>query len=235
MLTIPTLTKPLQRQLTRLVGHWTAWQRPPAAPAPLSRAVQRAPATYKHDLGIRRVTSTALRLDTGEYRALLEVTGMPLESHDAASAEAFLGQLAGVLNALRPRGVQMVARSRPGGFTRHLHEREQAAMALRDPAQRQVGTAQVRHYQRMATNGDARALHFYVVVPGKRERELEHATAALINGFGQIGLPLRRVAGDELSLVLGEWWRGQLPTHWYYRLGDATLNVAPHAARVTAK
>lgn len=172
-------------------------------------------------------------LPDGTARVLYEVRGMALASRTADEAEGFLRDLAGLLNALRPAGVHMIARSRPGGFTRHLDERERGALALDDPARRALGAAQVGHYRRMAANGDARALAFYLVVPAKNPRSAAAEQKAYETLFGQIGLPLRHVAEPEQSLVLAEWWRGDVPTHWYYRLGDSAINVAPHDAKVT--
>ena len=211
-------------------SRWQAWQRPPDALA-LRR---HAPPTYKQDVQIRAVRPESVVLVKDGVRALFEVQGMPLQSSDPDAAEAFLGSLAGLLNALRPRGIQMVARGKPGGFSLHLRERERTTLALDDPAARLLGAAQVQHYTRMAANGDARAISFYVCLPARTPRQLADDCTAVTTLFAQIGLPLRRVVEPELSLVLAEWWRGDLPTHWYYRLGDVALNVAPHTAKVTA-
>lgn len=230
----PRMPRTLAAGWSRLAARLTRWERPPAAPAPLSRAARAAPATAR-DVALRRIAPGGVVLADGQHRALFEVGGMPLSSSSAAQAEAFLGELAGLLNAVRGRGVQMVARSRPAGFTQHLQERKAAALALPDPAARALGLAQVAHYERMAANGDARALAFYVVLPARGAGELERAAPKLVALFRQVGLVLRRVQEPELSLVLAEWWRGTLPTHWYYRLGDASISVARHAAAVKVR
>ena len=191
--------------------------------APLApHRMARLPATYAADLPIKGVRQRVVAVDGG-LRAVCEVQGVPLTVWSPEEAEGFLSGWAGILNALKGGGVQFVARSRQGALKAAVEARR--AQAERDALvpYREMGLASARHLEALMHGGDARSLEFFLVVPGKRESEIDADAATYANMFGQIGLRLRRLAEPELSLRLAHITRPDLPTHWYYSLGDTAL------------
>jgi hypothetical protein len=172
----------------------------------------------------------------GGLRAICEVQGVPLSSWSQEEAEGFLRRWAGVLNALKGGGVQFVARSRDGALRAAAAQRRADAEGNALVPYREMGLASARHLEALMQHGDARALEFLLVVPGKREAEVDADVATYAHLFGQIGLHLRRLEEPELSLRLASATRPDVPTHWYYRLGEAAVySENPHAPAGTRR
>lgn len=207
---------------TRWAGSLTdrAWKTVDAPLAPSK--MQNLPATYKTDVPLKAVRQRVAVVDGG-LRALCEVQGVPMSVWSAQEAEGFLQGWAGLLNALKPGGVQFVARSRNGALKDSVAQRRSQAEREELAPYREMALASANHMEAMMTGGDARSLEFFLVVPGKREAEIDADVATYSNMFGQIGLRLRRIQEPELSLRLAQITRPDLPTHWFYSLGDVAV------------
>jgi hypothetical protein len=192
------------------------------------------PATYVQDVPLRAIRRRVVAVEGG-LRALCEVQGVPLSVWSPEEAEGFLRRWAAVLNALKPGGVQFVARSRDGALREAVLTRRADAEA--DPLlpYREMGLAATRHLEALMEYGDARSLEFFLVVPGRREAEIDADVATYANMFGQIGMRLRRLEEPELSLRLSSITRPDVPTHWYYELGSLAGPAASPDAPAPSK
>jgi hypothetical protein len=220
---------------TRWVGSLTdrPWQ---TVSAPLAPAKMRnLPATYKEDVPLKAVRRRVVAVDGG-LRAICEVQGVPLTVWSREEAEGFLSRWAAVLNALKPAGVQFVARSRDGALRAAVAQRRADAEGDALVPYKELGLASARHLEGLMQHGDARALEFFLVVPGKREADVDADVATYAHVFGQLGMRLRRLEEPELSLRLASVTRPDVPSHWYYSLGDVAMysenpNAGPRARR----
>jgi hypothetical protein len=180
------------------------------------------PATYKEDVPLKAVRRRVVAVDGG-LRAVCEVQGVPLTVWSQEEAEGFLRRWAAVLNAIKGGGVQFVARSRDRALREAVAQRRADAEGDALVPYREMGLASARHLDALMQGGDARSLEFFLVVPGKREAELDADVATYANLFGQIGMRLRRLEEPELSLRLASVTRPDVPTHWYYELGALSV------------
>jgi Helicase HerA, central domain len=182
----------------------------------LRRAVAGAPATWQQEVQIARVEDAVRLRDGGAWRAVYEVQGVPYELYSAEEAEGFLRRWAALLNAAPGAGMQFVARALEGGLTRYVQERRAHASTFEQPAYRALGLAAADHLDRLSQRGDARALQFYVCVPGKSRRAALQAGAQLQRVAARLGMTLRPIVGEELVASLARLWRGDVPGHWWY-------------------
>jgi hypothetical protein len=218
---------------TRWVGSWTnlhdrPWTTQEAPLAP--RRMRNLPATYTEDVPLKAVRRKVVAVDGG-LRAICEVQGVPLSVWSQEEAEGFLRRWAAVLNALKGGGVQFVARSRDGALREAVAQRRAQAEGDALVPYQEMALASARHLEALMQQGDARQLEFFLVVPGTREAEIDADVATYANQFGQIGMRLRRLEEPELSLRLASVTRPDVPTHWYYELGDLSIYGANPTAR----
>jgi hypothetical protein len=171
----------------------------------------------------------------GGLRAVCEVQGVPLSAWSREEAEGFLRRWASVLNAVRAGGVQFVARSRDGGLRAAVEHRRADAAEDGAAPYREMGLAAARHLEALMRRGDARTLEFLLVVPGKREHEIDSDVATYEELLGQIGMGLRRLEEPELSLRLAAATRPDVPAHWYAALGSDTSDDAQGEAPATER
>ena len=197
---------------TRWVGSWTdgPWK---TVDAPL------APARAAHPAGdLPRGRAPTGRPPAGGGRGRraaghLRGAGRPaVRRGRRRRPRASCRRWAAVLNALKGGGVQFVARSRDGALRAAVAQRRADAEGNALVPYREMGLASARHLEALMQHGDARALEFFLVVPGKREAELDADVATYAHLFGQIGLHLRRLEEPELSLRLASVTRPDVPT-----------------------
>lgn len=172
------------------------------------------PATHAVDVPLKAVRRRVAVVEGG-LRALCEVQGVPFSVWSAEEGEGFLRRWAAVLNALKPAGVQFVARSRDGALREAVASRREDARAHPLAPYREMGLAAANHLEALMQAGDARSLDFFLVVPGKTEAQIDASVASYANVFGRIGLGLRRLEEPELSLRLASIVRPDVPAHWY--------------------
>ena len=133
--------------------------------------------------------------------------------------------------------MQFVARSRDGALRAAVAQRRADAEGDALVPYREMGLASARHLEALMQHGDARALEFFLVVPGKREAELDADVATYAHA----------VRPDRAAACAA--WRSRscrcawppspgpdVPTHWYYRLGEAAVySENPHAPAGTRR
>src|SRR5829696_4055563 len=141
------------------------------------------PATYKEDVPLTAVRRRVVAVDGG-LRAICGVQGVPLTVWSREEAEGFLSRWAAVLNALKPGGVQFVARSRDGALRAAVAQRRADAEADALVPYREMGRASARHLEALQQHGDGRSLEFFLVVPGKREGEIDADVRTYAHLFG---------------------------------------------------
>lgn len=190
----------------------------------------RALATYQ-TLPLRGVRQDVVVVPGG-LRAVCEVQGVPVSTFSPAEQEGFLSGWAAFINAVRPTGAQFVARARDGGLDAEVKARRLAGPGMAIAPYRAMALASANHLESLMHQGDARALEFLLVVPGKTATEVDRAIETYGNLLGQIGVGLRRVVEPELTLRLASVTRPDVPSHWYLSLGEATLYVSPEGAGV---
>jgi len=177
----------------------------------------------RSQMGLRAIDRQrgVVTLDSGEVRAFLRVSGVPLHHRSPEAAHAFLVSWAQALNAL-PLGVTLLVRSRPGGLRRYLQAKHRRAAELTARSEHTGSTAlatlaadQLAHAARLnqeqtrqtdcylacrARTGDVAALLADVV----RSRHL----------LEPLGLRCELVTQEALLTVLSESWQPPRPERW---------------------
>lgn len=199
----------------------------------LARRGQALPATHKKDTGVLAVRRRVVAVPGG-LRALCEVQGVPLSTWSAEESEGFLSGWAGVLNAMKGGGVQFVGRAKNGALEAAIAQRREQAERETSAPYKAMALASAGHLEALMGDGDARSLEFFLVVPGTREADIDADVATYTGLFGQIGLRLRRLEEPELTMRLAAVTRPNVPSHWYYSIGDTALYAEnPQAHPVT--
>lgn len=162
----------------------------------------------------------------GGLRAICEIQGIAVSTFSTAEQQGFLSGWAAFVNAVRQTGAQFVARAKDGGLQAEVDTRRAQASRLPIAPYRALALATASHLESLMHQGDARALEFFLVLPGTSARELDDVVEAYSNLLGQIGMGLRRIVEPELTLRLAAVTRPDVPAHWYLSLGSVSNGEA---------
>jgi hypothetical protein len=187
----------------------------------------------------------AVRLLSGEWRAVGKVTGYPTRMRGAEEVLTFLRGYAAALNAL-PSSVVLLARSRPGGLERYAAERRvrRAEPGTPAPLARLLADQERRAVERMR-EGAVRQTDQWIVVRAKTAEAAAALLDRVARQLGRAGVDVSRVTHRELVRAIAESWslrtvehfvhdftgpRGDVIASIVYRQGGARVTTPRHTA-----
>jgi hypothetical protein len=213
-------------------------ERPPAEQQ-AGRVLPPASVQRSH-LGVQEVDLPAgvVRLRSGEVRAILRVSCLPLHHYSQEEAHAFLVRWAAALNAMPP-DMAWLMRSRPSGLARDIRaKRDQAAaLAVRAPGSglAKLAADQLAHLRTMENAGTTRQSDCYVAVRNVRGdiRVLMEMAAATAVRLREAGLRVEPLKDRALAYAIADSWIPGLPMHWVWEYTEEWhLVYSPGRARV---
>jgi hypothetical protein len=156
----------------------------------------------------------AVRLLSGEWRAVAKVTGYPTRSRGAEEVLAFLRGYAAALNAL-PSSVVLLSRSRPGGLEGYAAERRvrRAQPGTPAPLARLLADQEHRALERMR-EGAVRQTGQFLVVRAKTAEEAGALLDRVARQLGRAGVQVSRVTNRELVRAIAESWSLRTVEHF---------------------
>jgi len=184
-----------------LLTRFFAWGRLRIDPPKQTAGRLVGPASVQRtQLGLRSIDprSGIITLRNGEARAVLAVSGIPLQHASPQDAEAFLVRWAAALNALPADAIYRM-RSMPGGLDPDIWRRRTQSTALAATAPgtgvAKLADDQLAHLVQLNSNGTTRLNTGEVVVRG--------TPATILNTAGQAQAALRK-AGLKATLLTDE-------------------------------